>query len=249
MGPLRWARRIAVLLAVSALGLMLAPAAVAGGPTSVMIIEYPQGRATALRMDSTAYGDLQRLMAADSPPQGTAKPPSGLNPDQPSLHSVRMTWFLHDVRAWRADQVFFGKAPKDVWIHSRVDQADTPSASEGPKPADGWLAAEGIWHRPADGPGLRRLLRTLGLSLDSGSASATGAVPDSSTPPPTTALSPAGSITATSTPSPGIGENWWWSLPGLAAGAAAALLLRSSAVPPLPELLRKLPGRGRPGPK
>ncbi|MFF3555598.1 hypothetical protein ACFYXL_19600 [Streptomyces tsukubensis] len=262
MGALRRARRIAALLTVLALGLVFAPAAVAGGPTSVMVIEYPQGRATALRMDSTEYEDLHRLMRADSPPRGTTKQPPRLNPEEPSLPSVQVTWFLHDVRAWRADRVFFGSAPKDVWIHSQVDRAGTASASGAPKDTGDWLAAEGIWHRPDDGPGLRRLLRALGLSLDSGPAETTGpakgagAVPGSSRTQPTpttqpspssTALSPSGSLTPSSSASPGIGENWWWSIPGLAVGAALTLLLRPSPVSPLPVAPRKLPGRGKSG--
>ncbi|MEU9603165.1 hypothetical protein [Streptomyces sp. NPDC048057] len=224
MGRLRWARQIAALLAVLALGLMFAPVAAAGGPTSVMIIEYPQGKATALRVESKAYQDLHRLMQAGPPLQGSAKPPAWLNPDQPPPHSVRMTWFLHDVRAWQTDLVYFGEAPEDVWIHSQADHPDATTASGSPQSADSWLASEGVWRQPTDGPELRKLLGTLGLSFGGGSASAAGATPDVSATSATPALSPVTSATASS---PGPGENWWWSLPGLVVGAAIALLVRS----------------------
>ncbi|MGV9315941.1 hypothetical protein ACWDR0_27700 [Streptomyces sp. NPDC003691] len=245
MEALRKARRIAVLLTVLALGLVLAPAAVAGGPTSVMIIEHPQGRAVALRMESTEYRDLEKLMSAGSVPQGGGEPPAGVDPDQSSRASVRMTWFLHDVLAWRTDQVYFGKAPKDVWINSRVNGNETASASGGPGTGDNWLSSEGVWHRPADGPGLRKLLRTLGLGPDSGAAAAADRAPVPADPP-VAAVAPSAALTAASPPSPGIGENWWWSLPGLVAGTAIALLLRSAIARSQSALPGGLPGRRGP---
>lgn len=245
MEPLRWARRIAVLLAVLALGLVLAPVAAAGGPTSVMIVEYPQGKATALRAESKEYQDLHRLLLAGAPLQGSAKPPPGLSENEPSLPMVRVTWFVHDVQAWRADEVYFGDAPKDVWVHSRADQPDATSAS-GAGTANSWLAAEGVWRQPTDGPEVRQFLRGLGLGVSLGDGMpATPVAPGSSATPSAPTLSTTFSEIVSS-PAPGLGANWWWSLPGLVLGAAIALLLRSSLVPPLPVLLQKLQGRERP---
>ncbi|WP_405587778.1 hypothetical protein [Streptomyces sp. NBC_01092] len=220
----------------AALALLLwgaaAPAS-AGGPTSVLLVSPESTETAALYYSDEEYEELQQLLG--TPGKGTRdKPPeAGLT----AARQINVTWMAHDVSPWRLDQVYPVDVGKAVWIHTAASLDSTPN---------------GTWHR-ADHPSeLRTLLAKLGLMgkvssegraaifPPDGEASGTDDVAEDSAAPTAdeaTGTSPAGSGSTDAT-------DWWWALPGAAAGAVLALVLRPFATRlPLDRL------RGEPGPR
>ena len=205
---------LSVAVAV-ALGLLAAPAAHAGGPTSVLIVS-PESRQTAARYYSDAdYSTLSTLLG--QPNQGQKERPPSLDA---AMHSrqINVTWMTHDIDPWRLDRVFTSDDTTTVWIHTAADLSRT---------------FNGYWHRAQSPADLRALLKKLGVMGPVTDTGSTGVAPQEWTTPPAepeqgqveTATITAGKSATTDSMTNG----WWWALPGLTIGAALALLIRPLA--------------------
>ncbi|MGN9792169.1 hypothetical protein ACTMTU_13890 [Streptomyces sp. OZ13] len=232
---MRLLRRVAALTVLFALTWVFAPVAAAGGPTSVFLTSPESGETASLYYSDKEYGTLTDLLGPTGS-DGTKERPPSLDMAM-GTRQITVTWMVHDVDPWRVDRLYPGEARDTVWIHT-----STESGGE-----------QGTWHT-AQRPGeLVELLRELGLmgekSPSGGGAAGypapweqdAGATEEASaespaTPPAEDRPRPAAAATATT--------GWWWSIPGLAAGAALALLL-SRLLPSFP--LRR--GTGDPGPR
>ncbi|WP_405732356.1 hypothetical protein OG885_17740 [Streptomyces sp. NBC_00028] len=220
-------RRLTAVAGVSAaaLGLTLGSAgsAAAGGPTSVLIVSPESAETASLYHSDREYGVLERLLGA--PGTGTAdKPPEADLIVGPQLN---VTWMVHDVSPWRVDRVYPAKGSEAVWIHTAANLN---------------ASANGTWHRARQPAVLRDLLKDLGVmgkatdgdfaveypppwdtaeGLEGADGTGVGATPS---PDPTLAAASARSS------GPGDGTtDWWWALPGIAAGAGGTLLIRRAA--------------------
>nr|WP_245695233.1 hypothetical protein [Streptomyces antibioticus] len=204
-------------VSAAALGLALGSAgpAAAGGPTSVLIVSPESSETASLYYSDREYGTLERLLG--NPGAGSAsKPPEA---DLTVGPQINVTWMVHDVSPWRVDRVYPATDGKAVWIHTDAN-------------FDGSM--NGTWHR-AQQPGvLRDLLKDLGVMgkpADGDSAVEYPPPWDQSgmdaeaTPSPDPALAAA----AARSSRPGDATDWWWALPGLAAGVGGTLLIRRAA--------------------
>ncbi|MFI7411257.1 hypothetical protein ACIBU0_21590 [Streptomyces sp. NPDC049627] len=190
----------------------------AGGPTSVLLVSPESTETASLYYSDKEYGKLERLLG--TPGTGTRdKPPeAGLL----AARQINVTWMVHDVTPWRLDRVFPVDDGQAVWIHTAANLETTTN---------------GTWHR-ADHPAqLRALLKKLGLM-----GKATGEGSSAIFPPAwevygaddgakgsaeAAAKAPAATEASRAQSSgPGDGSEWWWSVPGAAAGAVLALVLR-----------------------
>lgn len=170
-----------------------APAAVAGGPTSVLLANYETGRSAAALNGSAAYTELQSILGDENPPTAVSTPP-GLVKE--SSAQVRLVWLIHDVSPWRIDNVHLDAS--DVWVETYVDTSGTDPYSGVP-----------TWHQPARGADLITSLTALGV-LGTGTPDA-----DASTTAPE-AVQP-GAATDT-VPLPSTGGITWLLAAGLAVG-------------------------------
>lgn len=234
-------RRLAAVAGVlaAAVGLTLGSAgsASAGGPTSVLIVSPGSGETASLYYSDKRYGELERHLGA--PGSWSAEKPAA--PDMVLGAQINVTWMVHDVSPWRVDRVHLAGGSKDVWIHT-AENLDR--------------STNGAWHRAEHPTELRDLLDGLGVT---GESSGGGSAVDY--PPPwdmygtdteagaevgaggaatTDAADPSPAAASAQRPGLGDGTDWWWALPGLAAGAVLALVLRPFAtrLPGVPSLQR-----------
>ncbi|NGO12289.1 hypothetical protein G5C60_32945 [Streptomyces sp. HC44] len=220
------------LAAALALVLTGAPTAVAGGPTSVLLVSPNSGETASLYNSDEGYMRLRDLLPEEGRELDKAqeKPP-----DLKSIgRRINVTWLIHDVTPWRVDMVHPDVAgSRGVWILTQLR-----IQRDGSKPP------EEIWHRAKNPDELRGLLTDLGVM----SKHPEGTNPDSGPKEPsddTSAAAPAGAgeppVTAAAAGTDD-GTDWWWAIPGLVAGAVLALVLRPFAA----RLPGALPlGRGR----
>ncbi|MBC2901392.1 hypothetical protein H4N64_07185 [Streptomyces sp. PSKA01] len=210
-----------------------APAS-AGGPTSAFLVSPATGEAAGLYYSDREYTQLDSLLQAGT----LGAPPKGVMADR----RITVTWLIHDTSPWRIDGIFPVVGGGDVWVHRSMSLTESSKDS---------------WHRAPNPERLRALLKDLGMlgkgdggedltafSLremytstgEDGTATETGASTAAS------AAAPAPRPSAAS----GTSEDtdWWWALPGGAAGAVLALTLRPLATR-LPLGRRK----GEPGPR
>ncbi len=145
------------------------PPAVAGGPTSVLIANYENGRSTAALNGSAAYTELQSILGAESPPVASGRPPAV----RESEAGVRLVWLIHDINPWRIDNVHV--VGSDVWVETYVDTSGTDPYAGAP-----------IWHQPARGADLITSLAGLGV-LGTGTPGADGSTTAQAAVPPGTA--------------------------------------------------------------
>lgn len=179
-------RRILSLVIVLTAGLCAlgVPSAVAGGPTSVLVVNLVESRSAAALNGSTAYTELQSILGDENPP-AAATPPRGLSGSGDA--TIRMVWLIHDVTPWRIDNVHVDGA--DTWVETYLN-------ATGSDP----YAAAPIWHQPARGADLTEAFTALGVvgtgsSAGTTSTSALGAVSPS--------IEPAGAGSST------VGAPWW----------------------------------------
>ncbi|MES5816512.1 hypothetical protein [Streptomyces sp. RG80] len=223
--------RLAALAGVlaAALGLTLwgAGPAAAGGPTSVLIVSPESAETASLYHSDRQYGVLERLLG--QPGKGTAaKPPEA---DLVAGPQINVTWLVHDVTPWRVDRVYPAVDSEAVWIHTAAS-LDAPG--------------NGTWHR-ADQPAvLRGLLEDLDVMGETSAGDSAVEYPppwDTSgtegAAPETTESASAAASAQRSGPGSGGDTDWWWALPGLAAGAVLTLMLRPFALR-LPEAVPAL---------
>ncbi len=188
------AATVAALVGVVTVG---ASPAAAGGPTSVLVVNYDQSRANGALTGSPAYENLSRALDAMTEPVGETRPKDSFMSSQ-----LRVTWLIHDVSPWRIDAIFING--KDVWVSTTMSY---DGASLFDKPA--------IWHRPADAALLVDTLTSLGVIGDAHPATATPRAVASAAPVAQSApATPSGSPAATSSP-------WWLTM--MAAIAALGL--------------------------
>ncbi|MFD0550878.1 hypothetical protein ACFQ0X_18060 [Streptomyces rectiviolaceus] len=210
---------VAGLAAALTLVVMGAPQAVAGGPTSVLVVSPESGQSTALYVSDKEYGDLERCLGdMDGIGGGRREQPPGLAMGDGS-RQINVTWMAHDVQPWRVDRAYpvasgskDGEEGKDgtdtaaVWVHTTTDVE----------------SMRGTWHKAKDPARLTALFKKLGVMgapTDKGDhAIAPGA---DSAPPPTSASETAPEQAAsgrTAGPPGDGGTDWWWAIPGAAAG-------------------------------
>jgi len=222
---------LAAVLGALAAGLALtvwaAPAASAGGPTSVLVVSPESGETASLYYSDDEYEQLERLLGP--PGAGTrTKPPEA---NLLAARQINVTWMVHDVSPWRLDQVFPLGDTDEVWIHTAEHVPES---------------VNGHWHRSGDPARLRALLKDLGLmGAAYGEGHAVFPAPGQEAGSDPGAAAPGAVETSSAAAPPAAaddGTEWWWSLPGLAAGAVLALLLRPFALRTLRERPRREPG-------
>jgi hypothetical protein len=196
-------RRLAVLVGVAGmLGAMAvtgAGTAVAGGPTSVLVVAPETGRTAAVHTMSPAYDVLAKSVEAGE----RGKQQTSARAD------VRLTWLIHDVQVWRIDEVYLG-LPGGPWIATR--QSWDGNA----------LELEPTWHRSAQPARLLQLLAGMKVLDAKAASSETQALVDDAQ-----AAAPADDSRTAAASSSGDRfsvTGWRWVLPGLLAGAALTYL-------------------------
>ncbi|MGP4010145.1 hypothetical protein [Streptomyces sp. 4N124] len=193
-----------------ALALLGAPPASAGGPTSVLLASPTTQQATGLYSTAPEYTRLQTLLDQTGPGLDGDKRPSELIAD--AGESINITWMIHDATPWRQDSVIVSDVD-DIWINTAMG---TP-----PKGNDQWKKAE----QPAQ---LHTLLAKLGVIDKVPNPGSAGAADKGGT------ADNAATTTRAATTGASDNTDWWWALPGAAAGAVLALVLRPFAARKLP---------------
>ncbi|MET8244842.1 hypothetical protein ABZV31_10730 [Streptomyces sp. NPDC005202] len=200
-----------------------ASSAAAGGPTSVLVTSPGSGEATALYFSDEKYSELEQLLgqagtgSRDTPPEA----------DLVNARQINVTWLAHDISPWRLDRVFPATSGDAVWIHTAANVPDSPN---------------GYWHRAEQPSRLRALLKKLGVMGKASGQGYTGIFPapwqsDTATPGADAGAATPDAARGTATPdaaagraalpsgAPGTGDggtDWWWAIPGAAAGAVLA---------------------------
>lgn len=214
---------LGALAAALALALWGAPAASAGGPTSVLVVSPESGETASLYCSDEEYGELERLLG----PRGAGirtKPPEA---NLLAARQINVTWMAHDVSPWRLDQVFPLADGDEVWIHS----------------AENLPEVNGRWHRTKNPAQLRALLKDLGV-MGKVSGKGHAIFPRPAQEPGSDAGAVEAEASAVASSAADDGTDWWWALPGLAAGVVLTLVLRPFALRRPWDRLR-----GEPGPR
>ena len=229
------AARIFVVLTVLLASLLFTVApALAGGPTSALLVSPSTGRTGSVYYADAEYDRLSTALGGYSP---TADPtildPNVTAPTSPAAASVTVTWLIHDVSVWRIDRIFFTSAEGPLIVTQM--SADGGDLSVGMYPGETGNDTA-VWHRPPDPQELRSVLTALGLIgpeqpplvVDDavGVASAEVATAAAASP---VVIDPAGRAAV----------SWWWALGGLVIGIA----LTAAAVRLVPAVRRQLAGR------
>jgi hypothetical protein len=144
-------RRLTLLVAAVAAALLVAsaPPASAGGPTSVLAVDYDRSRAAGAHTGSPAYANLEKALDAYNAPTGDARPAASFMDAR-----VRLTWLIHDVTPWRVDAVIIDG--DDVWVETSMNLADGKDLFQAPA----------VLHRPKDTALLLATLTSLGVYGD-----------------------------------------------------------------------------------
>lgn len=220
----------AVTLAALALAVVPAGPAAAGGPTSALVVNGGSGDAAALYATDPGYAALDKAIGDAGervdPMLGEADLGGA------DARQITVTWLQHDVHVWRVDTLYpdaRGGAVvsrgtgEDVTASPTWRRVEHPErlgslldrlgVAERPREQSGWympseFASEGV-APPSEGS--TDPAPDAGAAPDAGSAADTAADGDAGTREHETADSGAGPA-----------ENWWWTLPGLAAGALLA---------------------------
>jgi hypothetical protein len=204
-----WPRRTATLLAavLVAAALGISPAE-AGGPTSVLLSAPDVPKVVAAGYNDKAYDELQRLVTVAGK---TELPNDG---DHDSGHFIRATWLIHDMAVWRLD-VIYPDAPDGPWIATTVD-----------RDGSGRMPSDPVWHRPANGAGLLKLLGSMGLVGDKFSPYSAGGpttLPQASGETPEPVLAAETPTTTLKADQKAL-SGWRWTIPGFLLGALITYL-------------------------
>ncbi|MFE9023050.1 hypothetical protein ACFYNL_31390 [Streptomyces sp. NPDC007808] len=206
-GLTAWTGTLAASLALVVVAASPAPA---GGPTSALVVSPGSGETASLHYNDKEYEELQRLLGGIGGGEGTrTKPPEAV---LESSRQINVTWLIHDVDPWRVDYVYLATDSQNIWVHTTT------------KPTGSF---DGLWHRALKPAQLRQLLKELGVMGASGerpsgvapAPARTGGGPADTTAP----VAPAAGPPVTRADE---GTDAWWALPGAAAGAVLALVLR-----------------------
>lgn len=199
----------------AALVLLSAPQAVAGGPTSVLLVAPESTRSASLYYNDEKYDQLERWLEPAGSGTTQSETPPGLNIGDGS-RQINITWMVHDVRPWRIDRVYPplpAKKGADVWVHRSTDTK----------------SLNGDWYRAKDPERLASLFKKLGLMGKASDQGTSGVPPETGEYPPPAASEESADEQAGTAAGGGpgsAGTDWWWAIPGAGAGAVAALLLR-----------------------
>ncbi|MFE0451411.1 hypothetical protein ACFW2D_08980 [Streptomyces sp. NPDC058914] len=210
-----WAGALAASVALVLWGASIASA---GGPTSALVVAPALGETAGLYNGDREYGELERLLGPVDGAGDTRAEPADTVLD--ASHRVNVTWLVHDVSPWRIDQVYLASDGGTVWIRTSGDPSE---------------AVHGRWHRAEQPAQLRALLRQLGVTDETPREGSSGSGPapartDGAEPAATDTAGPVASEADARAAEAGGGTDGWWALPGAAAGAVLALLLRPFAV-------------------
>lgn len=105
-------RRMIVVVALAVAGALLVLSgspAVAGGPTSMMLVNHEGSRAAALLNGSPDYAALEEFVQQSTPSQ--MQSPTDAN----TRWAVRGVWYLHEVTPWRTNAFVMATDGK-LWI-------------------------------------------------------------------------------------------------------------------------------------
>ncbi|MET0965486.1 MAG: hypothetical protein ABWZ02_03775 [Nakamurella sp.] len=226
------ARQLGTAITLVVLACMFWPTtALAGGPTSALLVSPGTGQTAALYTSDPEYEQLMMLL--DQP--ATRTHPDADPAPSVAADYVTVTWLIHDVTVWRIDRIFLAGSTGEPWIVTQTESGD-PAATAVPLGSGMFPGEQGndsaVWHRSADPAALMALLGKLGLL----SAGVNTAVSDSSAAP---------MAAAAAVDPPARTAALWWALAGLLIGAVLmALVLRY-----LPAVRRRLldddDGQGR----
>ena len=111
--------------------------AYAGGPTSVLVVNLGEHRATGLYHSDTGYDRLVTALDAYGTAAGSADRPGSIGRNVGE--TIRLTWLIHDQQIWRIDRIHL-TAGDGVWVQTVSNLSGTGDPFERP----------GVWHRPAD---------------------------------------------------------------------------------------------------
>ena len=193
------------------------------------MVSPESGETASLYYSDGEYEKLERLLGPPGAGTRTRPPEANLL----AARQINVTWMLHDVSPWRLDQVFPSADKGEVWIHTVENVPESVNS---------------FWHRTENPAQLRALLKDLGLMGEaSGEGHAIFPAPEQEATggageaAPSAAETP---VSRTSSATADDGPGWWWALPGLAAGAVLALVLR-----PFVLRMRWERTHGEPGPR
>ncbi|MFC0625365.1 hypothetical protein [Kribbella deserti] len=192
-------RVVAGLVVLGAVVVFGASPAVAGGPTSVMVVAHDRGTAAAIVNSDPAYTNLEKALYESAPQSG---------PQSSHEHGevIRVVWYLHDVHAWRVDEIY-PDAPGGPWVATRK----TDSSGE--------LAETARWHK-GGGQGLINALKSLGI-FERPVAPPGGVVEDSPAEQDVVPAVEDEPTAAVASPAEQ-GSGWRWGIPGFFVGALLA---------------------------
>ncbi|GAB3005765.1 hypothetical protein GCM10023080_084300 [Streptomyces pseudoechinosporeus] len=198
------------LAAALALVLTGASAAVAGGPTSVLLASPSSGETASLYSSDEEYMRLRDLLPQEG---GDLKRLQEKPPDLDSIgRRINITWMIHDVTPWRVDMVHPDvTGSRSVWILTQLKLA--PDGSKPPKE---------VWHRAEKPDELRSLLTDLSVMSKHPEGTNPDSGPKDASDDTSAAVPPDAEETSATTAAIGAddGTDWWWAIPGLAAGLA-----------------------------
>lgn len=151
---MRRCRATIATFALTVTALLVAGPALAGGPTSVLLVVPGSGRTASLYTGDADYQELAELVGAfDAAGSAGTTDPSADGHDSGS--GVTVTWLIHDVHVWRVDRVYFG-ADGGAWISTQTVTEESGFIWDNPV----------VWHTSTRGQELAALLDRLGVSPD-----------------------------------------------------------------------------------
>ena len=149
---MRRCRTALVTFALTVMALLAAGPALAGGPTSVLLVVPGTGQTASLYTGDPDYQTLAELVGAFGSDEGASTgEPSGTRDN--TGPSVTVTWLIHDVHVWRVDRIYLG-AEGGPWISTQTSTDGSGVIWDSPV----------VWHIPTEGKKLAALLDRLGVS-------------------------------------------------------------------------------------
>lgn len=245
----------AATLAALALAVGTAGPAAAGGPTSALVVNGGSGDAAALYATDPGYAALDKAIGDNGERVDPLLSEADLG--GADARQVTVTWLQHDVHVWRVDTLYpdarggavvsrgAGEDPTTSQTWRRVAHPERLGAlldrlgvAEPPEEQSGWYMPSQFAAAPPGADGEAKA-----PTADEGGTPDEGRVPGTGPAAGTAAADGDGARErAAAAPGPGAATNWWWTLPGLAAGA-----LLATAAPRLRRRRSASPARPAPG--
>lgn len=202
MRCMRTIRRLLVLGAAGLLVFVGAPAASAGGPTSVIIVNPVTGATGSLYTSDADYASLESaLQPRSAQTEGGTEPSTWLR-GGPGTSAINVTWLIHDVSVWRVNRVLLD-ADDGPWVQTVEMDMSSESALD-------WDQA-GEWGRSANPERLLAVFDRLGVLTNSA---------DETFAHSWAAEKPQQANAA----DPGPSFRWWWTVVGVIAGISLGAL-------------------------